>query len=369
MINILYSNDYELYLGGNHLPEDEVVLPPTEALLSTCNDLGIPMTHFVDVACLWRYRELGESWFPDAVEAQLLDAARNGHDVQAHLHPHWPYTSIVREANGATRYKTDPDTFLLAPCAQKAGRELRACTVDVLRRMKAYFENLLSPVVKDYRCIAFRAGGFGLQPGAREIIGGVCDAGIRIDSSIVPGMQVHNNINRIDFSDVPKRGNYFVDSEDGLTRAAEQGVFEIPVAAIGPGTARAILARALVRKMVRRVQGHFHFPDRGTTIQTGTSDSSDGVQSRMRHLLRHVWNGWDMLEIGPDPHLMRDVTRAYIRQYQGDSDLYFALICHSKSISDGHLRSLRRFHAWLQREYHDHIRAITFQQAARQLNL
>ncbi|MBD3297502.1 MAG: hypothetical protein GF341_02525, partial [candidate division Zixibacteria bacterium] len=255
MINILYSNDYELYLGGNHLPEDEVLLRPTESLLAACEDLGIPMTNFVDVACLWRYRESGESSFPDAVDKQLTHALTRGHDVQAHVHPHWMDTNIVRGTNDMAHYETDPDTFLLAHCAQRAGRHLRDFTTGIATRIRRYLDDLLLPVDDDYRCVAFRAGGFGLQPGEHEIIGGLYDAGFRIDSSVVPGMREHTNVNRIDFSDVPTRGNYFIDANDGLTAAAQQGLFEIPVLAVGPSDARFALARTLIRKVARRLRG------------------------------------------------------------------------------------------------------------------
>ncbi|MBF0128091.1 MAG: hypothetical protein HQM02_12890, partial [Magnetococcales bacterium] len=89
MLYILYSADYELYLGSNLQPEEEVLIQPTGRLLATCDRLHIPLTLFADLACLWRYRELGSTRFPDSAEAQLQNAIQRRHDVQTHLHPHW----------------------------------------------------------------------------------------------------------------------------------------------------------------------------------------------------------------------------------------------------------------------------------------
>ena len=41
MTRILYSADYELYLGENFLPENEVLIEPTIALLAACERIRI----------------------------------------------------------------------------------------------------------------------------------------------------------------------------------------------------------------------------------------------------------------------------------------------------------------------------------------
>ena len=87
-INLLYSIDYELFWTHND-DEVRVLVEPTERLLRQAEALGVRYTLFVDVLCLFRYRELGLHRFVDAVEDQLRDAVRRGHDVQTHLHPHW----------------------------------------------------------------------------------------------------------------------------------------------------------------------------------------------------------------------------------------------------------------------------------------
>ncbi|MBF0438271.1 MAG: hypothetical protein HQL93_04025, partial [Magnetococcales bacterium] len=120
MIYILYSADYELYLGGNSQSEEEVLIHPTQQLLATCDRINIPLTLFADIACLWRYRELGLEQFPEQAEAQLQDAARRHHDIQTHLHPHWAFTHL--EEN---RFLFDPATYRLGTLSPDPAERFR----------------------------------------------------------------------------------------------------------------------------------------------------------------------------------------------------------------------------------------------------
>ena len=93
-IYILYSADYELFLGGNYCNETEVLINPTNDLLNLFDDLKIPITLFADIFSILRYKEKELLDFPDSAEKQLKDAIRRGHDVQSHVHPHWNFTQI-----------------------------------------------------------------------------------------------------------------------------------------------------------------------------------------------------------------------------------------------------------------------------------
>lgn len=232
VIYILYSDDYEVYLGGNYRPEDEVLVERTDHLLTTCEALDIPLTLFCDVPCLLRYRELRETAFPDAVDLQLKDAVQRGHDVQMHIHPHWSVAGLVRHADNSVSYEVDLSRFLLGNWYPDGGADLRIFCANLFKNAKSYLEDLLAPISDSYRCIAFRAGGYGLQPNSGEIVRALLDAGVLIDSSIVPGMVLTTNVNRVDFSNVPRKANYFISPALGLDHASDEGVYEIPVLAL-----------------------------------------------------------------------------------------------------------------------------------------
>ncbi|NQV29790.1 MAG: hypothetical protein HQ508_02785 [Candidatus Marinimicrobia bacterium] len=370
MIYILYSDDYEVFLGGNHLPEKEVLIRSTENVLSACEDIGVPMTLFCDMACLWRYRELGYPDFPEQVEQQLKDAIGRGHDVQTHIHPHWLDTQITFGEKGETSYNFDLTKFLLGNWKQEDGSSFQEFCADIFKRAKVHLEDLLRSIDPSYECIAYRAGGYGIQPNTKQIFGGLLDAGYLIDSSIVPGMIVDSNVNHIDFRQVPKAGNYFVSAEQGIQSIADDGVFEIPVLALREATARWVLAKNFIRKVTR----YFVKPKKpkplGYAIQV--SDTKGEKKSALREIfdeLKKVRRGWMMLELGDDASLMVDATRKYISQNKNSEiDLFVSVSCHSKSTHPAILDAFKKYHNRLKSIYGDELKAITFQEAAHLIN-
>jgi hypothetical protein len=65
---------------------------------------------------------------------------------------------------------------------------------------------------------------------------------------------------------------------------------------------------------------------------------------------------------------MVDLTRNYINHHAGgERDLYFAVSCHSKSMYPAVIEAFKVFHHRLGRIYGNKFKAITFQEAARNL--
>jgi hypothetical protein len=315
---ILYSADYELYLGENFLPETEVLIEPTTALLAAAERIGIPFTLFVDVACLWRYREDGDDEFPNAVEAQLRSALGRGHDVQAHLHPHW-----LRARREDGRWRAPPDTFVVGALDDPA---------PLLARAKAYLEELLRPVDPAYSCIAFRAGNYGIQPNFHRVLEALLETGYEIDSSVVPGLVLADEINQVDFRGWrwPEKSGPFFD------------VYEVPVA-----TARFGPPEAFFRWLNRPAKGE----PRGRTIQA-VSGARPSLLSRLFRL--------DPLELGAIPSRLERITRRYIRRV--GKDVEFAFSCHPKAVGEPELEALGAYHDWLDRNYE--VEAVTFRELA-----
>ena len=364
VIYILYSADYELYLGGNNLPEEEVLIHPTEALLAVCEQLGIPLTLFCDVACLWRYRTLGRDRFPDLAEGQLQDAVARGHDVQTHLHPHW---LTARFTDG--QYHFDPAHYLLGTLSQDPADCLLRIR-QLLARARDMLTTLLRPHAPKYRCLAFRAGGYGLQPGEGMILQALLETGYRIDSSIIPGAVFRTNVQRVDFSSVPQAPNYGLSPSGGLSQpaVAGEGIFEIPIAAmrVGVADARWVNGRTAVWRAVDILLGkELRRPVRGHPCN---ALAPGPVAGRIR---RAYWGAracldvrFHRLELSTDARLMAACARAYLAPFEGrGGDVFFSLNSHPKGVTSGHLQALRRFHAHMVAHFGGQLQALTFQQA------
>lgn len=322
MIRILYSADYELYLGENFLPETEVVVEPTRALLAAAERVNVPFTLFVDVACLWRYRDDGNHEFADVVENQLKGALQRGHDVQACLHPHWLYAERV---NG--RWRAPLDTFLVG--ALEDPRPL-------LARARAHLEELLRPVDDDYRCIAFRAGNYGIQPHYERVFAALVETGYEVDSSVVPGLVRKDDVSKVDFRGWrwPEKGRQIYD------------IYEVPVA-----TARFGPPDAVQRFWSRPPRAE----PRGRPMQSQPGARQPSLFSRVFLL--------SPLELGPSAYRLQKITRRYLRRAGKDADFSFS--SQPKAVGEAEVEALGEYHDWLDRNYE--VEALTFRKLASRL--
>ncbi|MBW8034274.1 MAG: hypothetical protein FVQ79_00995 [Planctomycetes bacterium] len=368
MIYVLYSGDYEVFMGGNYLPESKVLLEPTDLALDVFESIKVPVTLFADLLCLWRYRELGFGEFPDQVDDQLRDVVRRGHDVQMHIHPHWPKTDIERCEDGSTHYQFDNIWTHPGPHFSN----LYEFMLENLQSGKEYLNNLLADEAPDYRCVAYRAGGYGFTNGTMEILAALEDAGYLIDSSVVPGYPgIDVPVRQVDMRNVPTQGNYLLSRKWGLSRPADDGVFEIPVAA-GAVEGIAALVRAKIKAVGRRIVKR---PLPHTNIGYTSNEkmirsqpvATASLASRVKRAITRTLSlsQWNMLDIKEDAQAIFDITQSYVRRYQNESpDLFFSVSFHPKEFVAERREALRKYHGMLKRYYGDNIRAITFRQAA-----
>lgn len=348
MIRILYSVDCTLATTTDPNAWEKTWIRPVGKLLACCREVGLPLTLFQDVACLWRFRELGLTELPDAAQAQARAALEQSGDVQLLLHPHWAF---ARLAEG--RFSFPPHTYLLGSLAREPEAR-RLWTLDALQRAKSHLEEQLRPVQPRYRCIAFRAGGFALQPEERMVLGALQQAGFLLESSVVPGWRFHSPIQTIDFTGVPCLGNYWLSERTGLEQPAAwgEGVLEIPVAAAGldPATAR-------------RVNG-------GEALRAALGVLLGASGWRWRQAWQQARRQWSQrflrLELGAGDHVR---LLACVEQYlkcldDRTSQIVFTFHCHPRNVSGETLEALLRFHWGMVARYGSAYAVGTYGQAA-----
>ncbi|MBF0212069.1 MAG: hypothetical protein HQM00_00750 [Magnetococcales bacterium] len=365
MIYILYSADYELYLGALSQPEAEVLIRPTEQLLATCHRLTIPLTLFADLACFWRYRELGLDHFPQQAEAQLVEAIRQGHDVQTHLHPHWFRTRIENR-----RFLFAPEHYLLGTFSPDPDERLQL-TCSWLQRAAHHLTALLTPHAPGYRCLAFRAGGYGLQPEASMILQALVACGYRIDSSIIPGARIVTGVQQVDFTHLPGAGHYWIDAASGLDRRAEpgSGICEIPIAAHRFGSRERLAVRLpeALRQGWRLLTDTHPPPSRGTACNLPPESGHPAHRWKQAYWRAHaiLSNDFQRLELGTDLRALLACFEGHVRACRREQPgaIFLSMNIHPKGIQPAHLDTLIRFHRRVMQEHPGRIRAITFQQA------
>ena len=365
-VYFLFSSDYELYFGENYLSEREVLIEPTQRILEAFEEEGIPMTLFADVASVWRYQSLKvKSDYISLFEEQLRRAIHQGHDVQLHLHPHW-MTSIY----DGQRWLMDESKFKLSDLGygKRKYPHLENAN-ELIHRGKNYLEDLLRPIDPSYQCMAFRAGGYGIQPNEKEFISALLSAGFKIDSSIVPGMFFKSNVNQIDFRRVPSKLHYRIGTRYGIDQEDSQGILEIPIAAYSESFGETLLERfrmlrifssRVVHKMVGVTSEIY---PRGKTIQKN-SPLKQVVSLILRPSLF-------LLEFkGHSVDVKRAVTgtkKLIESHFKESMDLYLSATLHPKNVFLPTIQGIREFWRSMVDIYAPNIKAITFQEAAKKM--
>jgi hypothetical protein len=369
-IYILYSADYELYLGGNYTDETEVLINPTGQLLDLFDKLTIPLTLFADVFSFIRYRELNIVTFPQNAENQMKDAIRRGHDVQLHVHPHWNFTQIKEKS-----YTVQEDYFLLGKLGGNP-EELYLKIRKLLITAKNYLHNLLGEVDENYTCIAFRAGGYGLQPNMTTIIKALQDSGFIIDSSIVPGFVLRNKINEVDFSGFPKRANYFLDSDGMIPSKNNQGIFEIPIASCNFTVWENFLSQLsvflyfLYARTMHTTSTNSKMQEKGYALQFSPGENSHITQHSKYYnfIVETLYARFFYLDCSTDDKKMFLCTKNYLKQFDlTNTTVFFSFNMHPKGMTKDHFTALEKYHASLKMYYKDNIQAISYQKAAEML--
>ena len=366
MIYILFSADYELFLGKNNLPEEQVLIDPSNELMSACESVGVPCNFFADLACFWRYRQLGLDGFPDAVEEQLRDAVRRGHDVQTHLHPSWLYAEKAGQV-----WEVPPETYSLGSLYPASCREHSR---ELLTRSSEYLESLLQPVKPEYRTVAFRAGGYALQPQEGPVIGALTDAGYVIDSSVVPGLVIDTEYHGVDFRQAPRGGNWKMSPDSGLAKNPSGALWEIPIAARRE-TFPDVFSRLLSKVLPSGNRGNRPSSnpfERGYPV--GRQEAGANPKARRentvirlkRRILSRLTPMHFELELSTRLNEMCQLTEKYARDHAAPgSDLFFSMICHPKSVFQPELDTLIDYAEWVRSKWGEKAGFTTFLEAAR----
>jgi hypothetical protein len=369
---ILYSADYELFLGGNYCDEIEVLIEPTNDILNLFDRLNIPITLFADVFSFLRYREHNMYTFPENAENQLKDAIRRGHDVQSHVHPHWNYTRI-----DGRKYTVSGDYFLLGKLDDDPSK-LYAKIRNLLLTSRNYLEDLLGQVDTDYTCIAFRAGGYGLQPNPVTVIKALHDSGFIIDSSVVPGFVLRNKVNDVDFTHTPKMANYYLETDLTVPSENNQGIFEIPLAScrfsIGENSLfqASVLLKFLLTRFGNKKSKDFSLKEKGYPIQhdPGRQSVKKKTHSKLYNFISDTINDrYYYLDCTTDDKKMLQCTKKYLDNFDFvNNDVFFAFNMHPKGMGKEHFAALERYHILLKEYYKDNLNTISYQQAAGMLS-
>ena len=325
MLKVLFTYDYELFLGENHASAKEVLFEPTEKIAIAMKNDGAHGVFFADVCSAIRHREEGLGEYSDSFDEQLKVLTKNGHDVQLHLHPNW-YNS-----------KREGDSIKVSPKGYKIhefgfdAKTFRSVP-NIISETKEYLESVCSQAKSSYRCVAYRAGGFCVQP-EQELFEALLNAGIVIDSSVNPHLYSLNTVNSYDFRSVPKQLNWVINPKEGISVASSKGILEIPI-----GTAR---LRPI--EMIGHRLNEYKLP---AACLKGEYVKSEGGGSakvpKAKSLFRRLFAYRNLsLDTRTYTALFNDLEYIYKKHKLKENDQYVCLLCHPKLADQTRIDNIR----------------------------
>ena len=339
-INILLTFDYELPLGGITKSFDHSLFEPTRLLLDFAKNMQIPLVFFADIHSYIRFKEESINNYTDVFREQMQYAIRNNHDVQLHLHPHWLETKV----NDHTFIPSEK--FKLADFYEN--KNSPNINQIIYKGTKA-LTDICKEIDPEYKCIAYRGGGYNLAPRTYEIIASLMKQGIRYDSSVVPGYYFLSAQNKVDFRNIPDKPNWFISPENNLEKEGNNGLWEIPVASI-PKSPFEVPTSLKMKKYAYRAA-----ESRGRMIH---NNSKTSLRQKFNILMANRMLTVDNYTYSPK-YLMK-ILNYHIQKFRMYDEISLALIGHPKTMGNYSFELLEYFIRNVKKTYGNNARFTTF---------
>jgi len=171
---IILSYDYELFFGDRSGTVQKSLIEPTNQLLDAMDSVGFKGNFFIDWQMI-KYLSMEDDnrckQDYDAIVNQLKDIVHRGHRIELHIHPHW----VDAKYNGDGTWNFNEFEHY----------SLNSFTKDEITEMFVGGTNLLESIARevepDYKIVAFRAGGWAVQP-FDMLKEGFIKAGIKVEA-------------------------------------------------------------------------------------------------------------------------------------------------------------------------------------------
>lgn len=220
MKKVILSYDYELFFGIKSGSVKKTIIEPTYKLLDAMDSVGLKGNFFIDVLMIKMLGKIQDSYCCNdlnLIETQLKDIINRGHRVELHLHSHW--FDAKYKGKGVWDFSDFSRYSLYSFDKNEIDKMFYECV--------SYLNTICSSVIPDYKVVAFRAGGWAVQPFA-NLKAAFERSGIMLDSSVAyQTYGVHENSN-YDFRKAPNKEMYRF-SDDVCIESYTGSFVEVPI--------------------------------------------------------------------------------------------------------------------------------------------
>lgn len=227
-MNLSLTLDYELWGNGTGSVFEDIVYP-TEKFLKICDQYNIKTTIFFEVVEYWKIKEqwengekMGYSQNPSvAMEKQIIEASKKGHDIQLHIHPQW-----INSHYSDGKWVLDNRFWRLSAVPLLPSSMLNMGLDELLKKGKETLESIIRPHVANYKCNILRAGGFNIDP-SKDIISVLSKYGFELDSSVFAGGYENGKLSKYDFRDITSSTPYWYASKNDIKQQGKSNLIEL----------------------------------------------------------------------------------------------------------------------------------------------
>ncbi len=312
MKTVLFTFDYELFLGARSGKPRDCILDPSRRLLDLFRTYGFKAVFFIDTVYLLRLKEFA-SQYPAAakdwedIKQQLKDIVREGHEVFPHIHAHWLDAVYLSDENEWELKNTRYYQFSSLPRAQQ---------FELFDGSMALLNDIARPIKPSYKADAYRAGGWSVQP--------FChfnpffrQYGITHEWSVIPGKYLSSDAHSFDFRKAPVDIPVYRFEEDPAVLDSKGSFLEWTISTVDL-TPFEKWFNFKVSGLLRR-SGKIE-PAKGRTVSSGTKEEGDAHQQGKGTRVMASFEGLN-------PFMLRK----YLSAIRGND--YFQFISHPKLLT------------------------------------
>ncbi len=216
--NMLFTFDYELFLGDDSGSVLNSMLKPTELILSSLKKLNLKNAlFFVDTLYLYRLQNIETNQTQSdylSICNQLIQILKNGHFIFPHIHAHWYNANYNKEIDRWSLTDLSLYRFHAANAQQQNHAfEFSMQLIKDIQQKANIFYNIDS----------YRAGGWCIQPfeGFKPYF---IKYGIKNDFSVLKNFSANNPYFYYNFKNFPQQTIY--NFEDDISTVTKNGLFK-----------------------------------------------------------------------------------------------------------------------------------------------
>ena len=322
--DILFTFDYELFLGERSGSVQKCMLEPTEKLIALFEKYNIRNAiFFVDTTYLIRLKELAKSNSSaltdyTAITFQLQKLIRHHHYVFPHIHPHWLDASYDA---GSSQWKlSDISKYRFHSISNDERENLFSKSFDILKE-------IIYPINFHYAIDGYRAGGWCIQPFA-DFYPQFKKHEIRFDFSVLRGLKNFSSAQYFDFEKVPLKNIYRFEN-DVLVDEKYGSLTQISISTIPFSKTTELLNKFLLKFLWKT--GNRSIGDGSGVVANKISENKNVEQSVSATNLEMV--SIELLNAIKLPHY-----KNYLEQNK-----YMHFISHPKMLSNHNFKSFEKF--------------------------